>query len=271
MAPLMTSAKLQVVSIFHQLQLVIGRYYYFFSGYGNSRPSASLPAPSKLDSAYVVVVVPRTDTIVRVEAGRLRRRLASYYEALGPDDPVRIDVPKGGYTPTFNWNEEVASSAQTQAPTPPPASAETGRRPLILISALVLVLIAAITGWNLFLQDRQAVPSAADVTGKDPDKASNAFLMVLPFVTLANDSMEDRLAAGLVEAIVTDLAKLSGLSIMAHASLMNLDSQSADLDALRRKYGSTHALRGSLEREGDLLGGPPVPTWIFCALPRMLN
>jgi len=99
------------------------------------------------------------------------------------------------------------------------------------------------------------VPSAADVTGKDPDKASNAFLMVLPFVTLANDSMEDRLAAGLVEAIVTDLAKLSGLSIMAHASLMNLDSQSADLDALRRKYGSTHALRGSLEREGDLLGG----------------
>jgi len=103
------------------------------------------------------------------------------------------------------------------------------------------------------------VPSAADVTGKDPDKASNAFLMVLPFVTLANDSMEDRLAAGLVEAIVTDLAKLSGLSIMAHASLMNLDSQSADLDALRRKYGSTHALRGSLEREGDLLGGGRSP------------
>ena len=64
------------------------------------------------------------------------------------------------------------------------------------------------------------------------------------------DSMEDRLAAGLVEAIVTDLAKLSGLSVMAHASLLNLDSRSPDLATLRQNFGATHALRGSLEHEG---------------------
>jgi hypothetical protein len=42
---------------------------------------------------------PRSDTIVRVDAGRLRHRLASYYKSAGCNDPVRIDVPKGGYSP----------------------------------------------------------------------------------------------------------------------------------------------------------------------------
>ena len=40
----------------------------------------------------------QTDTIVRVEAGRLRRRLAQYYEGNGLNDPLVIDIPKGAYT-----------------------------------------------------------------------------------------------------------------------------------------------------------------------------
>lgn len=38
---------------------------------------------------------PRLDPIVRVEARRLRSRLAEYYAGPGADDPVRIDLPKG--------------------------------------------------------------------------------------------------------------------------------------------------------------------------------
>ncbi|MGI9508522.1 MAG: hypothetical protein ACR2QJ_04135, partial [Geminicoccaceae bacterium] len=44
---------------------------------------------------------PQTDSTVRVIAGRLRRSLNAYYEAEGHDDPIRIDVPKGGYRPLF--------------------------------------------------------------------------------------------------------------------------------------------------------------------------
>jgi len=76
---------------------------------------------------------------------------------------------------------------------------------------------------------------------------------VLPLATHSDDPLENRLAAGIVEAIITDLAKLSELSVMAHASLLNLDSRSLDLSTLGREFGATHALRGSLEREGDLI------------------
>src|SRR5579864_5334826 len=44
---------------------------------------------------------PRTDSIVRVEASRLRTRLDLYYSAEGRTDPVRIVLPKGVYIPRF--------------------------------------------------------------------------------------------------------------------------------------------------------------------------
>ena len=41
------------------------------------------------------------DPIVSIQASRLRRALDRYYESAGKNDPVRIDIPKGGYVPTF--------------------------------------------------------------------------------------------------------------------------------------------------------------------------
>lgn len=194
---------------------------------------------------------PRTDTIVRVEAGRLRRRLVKYYETMGQDDPVRIDIPKGGYTPAFHWNNGVSSNKKIKAPASPPASVRPNRNSFILIGALVFTIFLAFAGWIVFVENWQAVSSTPDLTRIDAGESSTAFLVVLPLVTLANDDREDRMAAGLVEAIITDLAKLTGLSVMAHASLLNLDSRLPDLDTLRREFGATHALRGSLEHEGE--------------------
>jgi len=42
------------------------------------------------------------DPIVRVEAGRLRRALEHYYLTSGVNDPLKIEIPKGGYLPDFH-------------------------------------------------------------------------------------------------------------------------------------------------------------------------
>jgi tetratricopeptide (TPR) repeat protein len=44
---------------------------------------------------------PGTSAVVRVEAGRLRRLLAQYDLEGGQTDPIELQVPKGGYLPTF--------------------------------------------------------------------------------------------------------------------------------------------------------------------------
>ncbi len=41
------------------------------------------------------------DPVVSIQAGRLRRAMERYYLTAGKHDPIRIDIPKGGYVPMF--------------------------------------------------------------------------------------------------------------------------------------------------------------------------
>ena len=54
---------------------------------------------------------PTSDPIVRIEAGKLRRDLETYYLKSGKQDPIRITVPRGGYRTAFTRNEAPATSA----------------------------------------------------------------------------------------------------------------------------------------------------------------
>ena len=44
---------------------------------------------------------PGADPIVRVQAGRLRAKLAEYYEREGVEDSLLIELPRGRYVPSF--------------------------------------------------------------------------------------------------------------------------------------------------------------------------
>jgi TolB-like protein len=48
---------------------------------------------------------PVVDPLVRIEAARLREKLHEYYDTEGRDDPVRIELPKGGYTPQIEFRQ----------------------------------------------------------------------------------------------------------------------------------------------------------------------
>src|SRR5262249_39217429 len=69
------------------------------------------------------------DPIVRVQAGRVRRSLERYYLLSGDTKAVRIELPKGSYTPTFVDGEPQETShastvlrfAHAPAPMPRPA------------------------------------------------------------------------------------------------------------------------------------------------------
>lgn len=56
------------------------------------------------------------DPIVRVQAGRLRLRLAAYYAEEGCADPLRISIPTGSYQPKVERAPAQPSPAQQPAP-----------------------------------------------------------------------------------------------------------------------------------------------------------
>lgn len=53
---------------------------------------------------------PAIDPIVRIEAARLRDKLREYYEADGQGDFIRIDLPKGSYTPHIEFRDAKATT-----------------------------------------------------------------------------------------------------------------------------------------------------------------
>jgi TolB-like protein len=69
---------------------------------------------------------PRMDPIVRVQARRLRIRLATYYRDEGQGDGIVIELPKGGYTPIFRKPE-------TAAPKRPAGSALISRNTVVVL------------------------------------------------------------------------------------------------------------------------------------------
>ncbi|MFO1313132.1 MAG: tetratricopeptide repeat protein [Burkholderiales bacterium] len=58
---------------------------------------------------------PSQDTIVRVEARRLRQRLDRYYRTEGRDAPIEIHLQVGSYVPHLRWRlDEPGSDAETR-------------------------------------------------------------------------------------------------------------------------------------------------------------
>ncbi len=97
---------------------------------------------------------PRTDPIVRVEAGRLRTKLREYYDTAGREDPVVISLPKGSYVPAAvqrTFRDRTAKKEPVVA----------GGRALV-VTASVAILLAFLTAFLLY--QNHSLRNKLDVT-----------------------------------------------------------------------------------------------------------
>ncbi|MBC7656092.1 MAG: hypothetical protein H7147_02840 [Frankiaceae bacterium] len=191
---------------------------------------------------------PRQDTIVRVQARRLRERLVDYYGLSGGADPVRISLPTGHYVPTFGWAPVVpplqgdASPALSPAATPFPSPR---RRTVLLALALAVAALASLAA-VFWPKDARQVP--ASVTGSAPLR-----IAVLPFADLSQAQDQEYLADGLTEEILNQLAQVPALSVIGRTSSFSFKGKNEDLRNIGRKLGVAYLVEGSVRRGGDQL------------------
>jgi len=91
---------------------------------------------------------PESNSIVRVEAGRLRRRLEQYYLAKGATDPIIIEIPKGGYAPTFRRRQNIEATGEARGQEATPSRRQPGKKPFL--AAIALLAIALFASWTWF-------------------------------------------------------------------------------------------------------------------------
>ena len=185
---------------------------------------------------------PLTDPVVRMAAGRLRRRLECYYLAAGKRDPVRIEIPKGTYAPTF-----LPHDAGTGAEGAGVGRASGSRRRLAgnvlsgVGGALALGLILLATGL------RWEAPTPAAHAGLPTPWGRGPAIIVLPFANLSQSDADDFFAAGLTEELISKLMGFRELRLYSYRGSFQ-ERPTADAVALSGRLDVGYVIKGSFRR-----------------------
>ena len=179
---------------------------------------------------------PRLDPIVRVEMGRLRKKLDDYYARDGAGRVIRIQVPLRRYSVVF-------LSQAADRTSPPEAAPFARRRYLGLILSLVPLLVVG-GSLSLFWHFRQA-------SARERASAGEASIAVLPFSDLRAGANQDLAADALTEEVIEALEHIDNLRIISRLASSYYKGRGEDVIEIGRRLGVKYLLEGSLNRTGD--------------------
>lgn len=192
------------------------------------------------------------DPVVRIEAGRLRRALERYYLVAGHGDPVRIDIPKGGYVPVFHWNDASLPQAMKaiSAAAPVVSPRDNGEpwwraRRAMLAGAVAAATVMISANW---IAERSSSNPLRPASLVSPDRPT---LVVAPFANL-DDAPESRFySAGLTEELLTALPRFKEIKVFGRETSNALPT---DVDPSKvRELGARYLLAGGVRAIGKRL------------------
>jgi adenylate cyclase len=111
-------------------------------------------------------------------------------------------------------------------------------------TALILVAAGGVGWWYWDRPPQEQAETAADALPL-PDRPSIA---VLPFDNLSGNPEEDYFSDGITEDLITDLSKISSLSVAARTAAFRYKGQAVDLEEAARELGVRYVLEGSVRK-----------------------
>ncbi len=90
-------------------------------------------------------------------------------------------------------------------------------------------------------------PRPAATTGADSARPA---IVVLPFVNMSGDAEQEYFSDGITEDIITDLSKVSGLSVVARNTAFTFKGRAVKVPDVCRELGVTFVLEGSVRKAG---------------------
>ena len=191
----------------------------------------------------------QTDPIVRVEAGRLRRRLEHYYLTEGTDDSVLIEVPKGGYVPRFSYRATTDTIPEDPgvglAARVDRASRPRGHRRALAALGLVFLVALALIFWWL-ARSRQVTRQGGDA---GEVLAGPKTVVVLPFEYSVDEDPHPFLANGLVEELIASLAALPDVEVVALGSAKQVSTEELTPKEIGQTLQADYVIRGDIRQE----------------------
>ena len=208
-----------------------------------------------------------SDSVVRVKATDVRKKLAQYYAETREQTPIRIELPSGSYVPRFHF-EQLHSSASSETenqkaaatfqPTwqerplqaaTPVEGAEAAQTPtpglrlsprLLAGIALGLAVIVAV-GYAGFKK----------WSGDSASRSGIHSIVILPLENLSGDSTQEYFADGMTEELINDLGQVSTLRVISLTSSMSYKGTRKKLPEIAHELAVDAVVEGGILREGN--------------------
>ena len=84
-----------------------------------------------------------------------------------------------------------------------------------------------------------------------PTRTERQSICVLPFANISDDPQQEYFSDGISEDIITDLSKVSALSVIARNSAFAFKKKNVDIAEVARQLKVTHVLEGSVRKAGN--------------------
>ena len=160
---------------------------------------------------------PAIDSIVRVEAGRLRSKLREYYSGVGSTDPLEIILPKGTYTVNFLLDRKKTDVHDTEQ------KDKAGKE----------------------------LDNSESNRNKNVVSLENPVIAVLPFGNLSNDPEQEYFADGITEDLITDISKIPGVGVIARNSTFTYKNKAVKVQQIGEDLGVNFVMEGSVRKSDN--------------------
>ena len=189
---------------------------------------------------------PQLDPVVRMEAGKLRRRLGRYYLGAGRGDAVRIEIPKGTYAPTIGWQRDEKTAGAATVGRFALARRRPSTRTLWGLSGLALAGLVLLT--TIWL--RSEAPTRQVAAERPLPQERGPAIIVLPFENLSGSDTGDVFAGGLTEELISNLTRFGELRLYSTFASFE-EKPSADPVELNKRLDVGYVIKGSVRRDAE--------------------
>jgi adenylate cyclase len=172
---------------------------------------------------------------------QIHNALEVKFEKLAPTELKNIQVPMELFRIVLPW-EKKSEVRGHKSSIRERAAAPTSRR-LALIGGLALLLIVAL-GWWWTARPRSGHVAAQSGSIDIPAKS----IAVLPFDSLSEDKNNAFFAEGVQDEILTRLAKVADLKVIARTSTQKFKSAPENLPDIAKQLGAMNILEGSVQK-----------------------
>ena len=175
----------------------------------------------------------------------VENKIGLEYEYLGEHEVKNIDKPIRTYQVL-----SYPGAAAHRVIKAKKAAGKRWRNALVVIAAALFVGIAFAV-WQFHFRAPQIDPASLDKMAYPlPDKPSIA---VLPFVNMSDDPKQEFFCDGITEEIITGLAKIPKLFVIARNSSFSYKGKPVKIQQVAQDLGVRYVLEGSVRKSQDTL------------------